>query len=192
MLRSDEIAFDVDGVFANTMGLFLEIARKDFGINHIQYEDITQYYLEKCLDVPPEIINTIIDRILAGNFAYSLKPIHGSRRVLSALARHGRLLFVTARPTASPIQEWIYDTLPDVRSSIEVVATGALEAKAGVLKAHGVRLFVEDSLEVCYMLHEQHITPVLYCQPWNRSAHPFQEVRNWDDISTLIDLDTMP
>jgi hypothetical protein len=189
MIRPEEIAFDIDGVFANTMGLFLEIARQDYGINHIQYKDITQYYLEKCLDVPPATINTIIDRILGGDFQNQLKPIDGSREVLSAIAQRGRLLFVTARPTVSPIKEWVYDMLPEARSSIEVVATGALEAKAAVLKERGVRLFVEDSLEVCFMLHEQQITPVLFCQPWNRSSHPFKEVRHWAEVSALINFD---
>ena len=63
MISPGQIAFDIDGVFANTMGLFLEIARKDYGINHIKYEDITQYFLEECLDVKPEIINIIINGI---------------------------------------------------------------------------------------------------------------------------------
>ena len=189
MIRPDEIAFDIDGVFANTMGLFLEIARQDYGINHIQYEDITQYYLEKCLDVPSETINAIIDRILDGDFQNRLRPIDGSRKILSAIARSGRLLFVTARPTVSPIREWVCDMLPDACPAIEIVATGALEAKAAVLKERGVQVFVEDSLEVCFMLQEQSITPVVFSQPWNRSSHPFQEVRNWDDVSALIDLD---
>jgi hypothetical protein len=79
--------------------------------------------------------------------------------------------------------------LPEACSSIEVVATGALEAKAAVLKDRGIQLFVEDSLEVCFMLHEQQITPVVFSQPWNRSPHPFQEVRHWDEVSALIDLD---
>jgi uncharacterized HAD superfamily protein len=189
MIRPEEIAFDIDGVFANTMGLFLEIGRLEYGINHIQYEDITQYYLEKCLDVPPTTINAIIDRILGGDFQNQLKPIDGSREVLSAIAQRGRLLFVTARPTVSPIKEWVYDMLPEAHCAIEVVATGALEAKAAVLKERGVRLFVEDSLEVCFMLHEQQITPVLFCQPWNRSPHPFKEVRHWAEVSALINFD---
>lgn len=79
--------------------------------------------------------------------------------------------------------------LPEISCPIEVVATGALEAKAAVLKKQGIRFFVEDSLEVCFALQEEQITPILFCQPWNRSAHPFQEVRHWNDIKALIDLD---
>jgi uncharacterized HAD superfamily protein len=189
MIRPHEIAFDVDGVFANTMGLFLEIARNDFGINHIKYSDITQYYLEACLDIPPDVINTIIHRLLEGDFHDRLQPLDGSREVLSAMAHKSRLLFVTARPTASSIREWINSMLPETSFPIDVVATGALEAKAEVLKERGIRFFVEDCLEVCFTLSEQGITPIVFRQPWNRPAHPFQEVRHWDEIRTLIDLD---
>ncbi len=188
MISPGQIAFDVDGVFANTMGLFLEILRQDFGINHIQYEDITEYYLDKCLDISPEIIDTIINQLLEGDFRDRLKPIDGSRRVLSAIADTGPLLFVTARPTVSSIRTWICDMLPESAFPIEVVATGALEAKTEVLKERGVRFFVEDSLEVCFMLPEQEITPILFCQPWNRFSHPFLEVSDWSEISDLIDL----
>lgn len=189
MIRPHEIAFDVDGVFANTMGLFLEIARKDYGINHIRYSDITQYYLEQCLDIPSDIIDTIIRRLLEGDFHDRLKPLDGSREVLSAIAHNSSLLFVTARPTVLPIKGWIDSMLPDIFFPVEVVATGALEAKAAVLKERGIRFFVEDSLEVCFMLQEEHITPIVFRQPWNRSPHPFQEVRHWDDIRALVDLD---
>lgn len=191
MIRPHEIAFDVDGVFADTMGLFLEIARKDYGINHIQYGDITRYYLEECLDVPAEIINAIIDRLLEGDFHDQLMPLDGSCEVLSAMAHSSPLLFVTARPTASSIEAWINHMLPEVSSPIEVVATGALEAKAAVLKERGIRFFVEDSLEVCFSLQDEQITPILFCQPWNRSAHPFREVRHWNDIRALIALDVI-
>jgi hypothetical protein len=105
------------------------------------------------------------------------------------MADRAPLLFVTARPTASSIKEWINSMLPEVSSPIEVVATGALEAKAAVLKERGIRFFVEDSLEVCFTLQEAQITPIVFCQPWNRSTHPFQEVHHWNDIRALIDLE---
>jgi len=187
MIRPDEIAFDVDGVFADTMGLFLEIARRDFGINHVSYEDITQYYLEACLDIPAETISAIINNILDGAFQDSLKPIDGACAVLSDLAKKGPLLFVTARPTVSPIRDWILERLPSPVFPIDVVATGALDAKSEVLKARGVKYFVEDCLEVCFSLSQEGLSPIVFCQPWNRAAHPFREVRHWDEIKALID-----
>jgi uncharacterized HAD superfamily protein len=189
MIRPHEIAFDVDGVVANTMELFLEVARREYGINHIQYSDITEYYLEKCLDIPAEVIDNIIHRLLEGDFNNHLKPLEGSLGVLNAIAQESPLLFVTARPSVSPIREWIHSMLPKTPHPIHVIATGALEAKAAVLQEKGVQFFVEDCLEICFTLFSQGITPIVFCQPWNRSPHPFEEVRHWDGIRALIDLD---
>lgn len=187
MIAPGNIAFDIDGVFANTMALFLEIARKDYGINRIKYEDITQYFLEECLDIEPEVIRVIINRILEEDFDGELKPVEGAVEVLSEIARKGPLLFVTARPKLSPIKAWVEKMLPQQASRIEVIATGTFEGKADVLKVRGLQYFVEDCLEICFMLGEHGIIPILFNQPWNRSPHPFQEVSTWAEIRALID-----
>ena len=189
MVAPSDIAFDIDGVFANTMGLFLEIARKDYGINHIRYKDITKYFLEECLDIDPEIIRVIINRILEGEFEPELRPIDGAVEVLSDIGEAHRLLFVTARPQLPTVKGWVHSKLPLKPSDIEVVATGTFEGKADVLSARGIRYFVEDCLEVCYMLSERGINPILFSQPWNRSSnHPFREVSSWAEIRALVDL----
>jgi uncharacterized HAD superfamily protein len=187
MVTPGNIAFDIDGVFANTMGLFLEIARNDYGINHILYQDITEYFLEECLDIDPEIIRVIINRILEGDFDPELKPIDGAVEVLSEIAEAHPLVFVTARPEVSTIKEWMHRILPVRPSDIEVIATGTFEGKADVLNARGIRYFVEDYLYICYMLSEHAITPILFSQPWNRSPHhPFREVSSWAEIRALV------
>jgi len=189
MVTRGNIAFDIDGVFANTMTLFLEIVRNDYGINHIRYQDITEYFLEECLDIDPEIIRVIINRILEGDFEPELKPIDGAVEVLSEIAEVQPLLFVTARPELSTIKEWVHRMLPVRPSDIEVIATGTFEGKADVLNARGIRYFVEDCLEICYMLSEHAITPILFIQPWNRSLHhPFREVSSWAEIRALVNL----
>ena len=189
MVTPENIAFDIDGVFANTMGLFLGIARKDFGINHHKYEDITTYFLEDCLDIDPEIIRIIINRILEGDFDLELEPIDGAVEVLSEIGQAHPLLFVTARPQLSTVNEWVHRMLPLESSEIEVIATGTHEGKGDVLMARGVRYFVEDCLAVCHMLSEQGVSPILFRQPWNRSSlHPFREVSSWAEIRALVDL----
>ena len=189
MLTRRNIAFDIDGVFANTMALFLEIARSDYGINHIRYQDITEYFLEECLDIDPEIIRVIINRILEGDFEPELKPIDGAVEVLSEIAQTHPLLFVTARPELSTVKEWVHRMLPVRPSDIEVIATGTFEGKADVLNARGVRYFVEDCLESCYKLREHGVTPILFSQPWNRSPHhPFMEVSSWAEIRAFVNL----
>jgi len=188
MIAPQEIAFDIDGVFADTMRLFIDIVRKEYGITHVAYTDITRYYLEECLDLQPDIITAVIKGILQGDYQPDLQPIEGSCSVLSSLNAQSPLLFVTARPTASPIKEWVCEMLPDSTFPVEVVATGALEAKAGVLKERRISYFVEDCLDVCYELDQQGIAPLVFCQPWNRFPHPFQEIRSWNELKGLLGL----
>ncbi|RPJ11622.1 MAG: haloacid dehalogenase [Desulfobacteraceae bacterium] len=186
MIDSTTLAFDIDGVFADTMTLFIDIAQEEYNIDNLRYEDISCYYLEECVDLNPEIIRDIIVKILDGKHNAPLKPIDGSAQVLTRLGRNGRLLFVTARPYLGPIHEWIMNTLTVDSKSVEVIATGSFDAKADVLLKKNISYFVEDRLETCFALQEKGITPVLFRQPWNRQKHPFMEVGNWEELESMI------
>jgi 5'(3')-deoxyribonucleotidase len=182
------IAFDVDGVIADTMRLFLDIARDEFHVNGVNYEDITCYSLVDCLDMDPNIIDAVVARILDGHYRVTLKPIAGAREVLARLGNgYGPILFVTARPHLGPIDDWMLDLLPLDKASIEMIATGTSEAKTDVLLDRKISCFVEDRLETCFALQPVGITPVLFKQPWNRKPHPFVEVNSWKELGALID-----
>lgn len=186
MIDPVSLAFDIDGVFADTMSLFIDIARDEYKINNLNYEDIKCYYIEECTDLKPEIISDIIVRILDGKHRATLKPIEGSARVLRRLGMHERLLFVTARPYPGPIHDWISETLSLDPASVEVITTGSFVAKADVLIGKNISYFVEDRLETCFALKEKGVTPVLFKQPWNRKEHPFVEVATWNELEELI------
>jgi hypothetical protein len=187
------IAFDFDGVFADTMTLFLDIARDEYQLDKIRYEDITCYNLQECLGIDRPVIEAIINKLLDGNYATPLKPIDGASQVLTRLGRNQiergqnpAVLFVTARPYAGPLSEWIPNFLPIDPSSVEVVTAGTFDSKAEILSKRGISYFVEDRLETCFLLKEAGITPILFKQPWNRESHPFIEVTNWKELETLI------
>lgn len=182
-----KLAFDIDGVVANTMRLFLDIVHAHHGINHIRIEDITSYNLEDCLDLDPEVITAAIRVLLQGDYTQVLHPLADSRRVLERMARSvPRLLFVTARPNRDVISAWLNELLALPATAIEVVATGSFEAKIDVLKAAGMQYFVEDRLDTCFLMAEAGLTPIVYRQPWNRQPHPFKEVGGWDEIEALL------
>ena len=187
MIDPTSVAFDIDGVIADTMALFLDIARKEYRVNGIRYEDITSYLLAECLDMDPALIDVILNRIMAGEYASPLQAISGSGAVLSRIAGYRNpLLFVTARPQTGPISKWMCDLVRLAPETVQVVATGTFEGKANVLLESGIRFFVEDRLETCYHLKEEGIEPVLYRQPWNRESHPFKEVGDWQELENLI------
>lgn len=187
------LAFDIDGVVANTMQLFLDIVQTDYGISGIRYSDITSYNLEDCLKLEPALIETIIGRLLNGDYTCKLQPLPGAPRVLANLACwHQPLLFVTARPFYGPIVTWLHELLPVAPEHIQVVATGSFEAKAQVLAEHDIQFFVEDRLETCFTLAEAGVTPIVFRQPWNRSQHPFMEVGGWSELARLIEYPDQP
>jgi uncharacterized protein len=187
MIDPASLAFDIDGVLADTMNLFLDIAREDFQICGIRYEDISCYTLENCLDLDKSIIDAIVRKIVDGDYRADLRPIDGAPDVLGRLGMtYKPLLFVTARPYFGPICDWIQNILPLDSGSIEVVATGSFGDKADVLIDKNISFFVEDRLETCFTLHDAGITPILFKQPWNRESHPFMEVSNWRQIESLI------
>jgi len=187
MIDPAAVAFDIDGVFADTMALFIDIARDEYNIDKIRYEDISCYRLEDCLDVDSFIIRDIITKILDGTYSAPLKTIAGAPEVLTRLGRgYGPILFVTARPYLGPINDWILNALPLDSKSIEIVTTGSFEGKADELLERGISYFVEDRLETCFTLKEAGIIPVLFKQPWNRDRHPFKEVGTWSELESLI------
>lgn len=188
MIDPSSLAFDIDGVLADTMTLFLDIAREEYKIRNVRYEDITCYILEECVDIDPFLIEAILTRIMDGTHKASLKPMPGARNVLTRLGRqHSPILFVTARPTIEPIYEWIQNVLSFDPDSIEVVATGSFDAKVDVLSSRDISYFVEDRLETCYPLFEAGVTPIIFKQPWNRKRHPFVEVGTWKELESLIE-----
>jgi uncharacterized protein len=181
------LAFDVDGVVADTMRLFIDIARKDFGVE-IGYEQMTCYNLSRCLDVSEAVIEGVIRRLLDGTRDDGLHPLDGVSDVLNRLADCcDPVRFVTARPSPDHIRNWILDRLPLAENQVDLVATGSFEAKTDVLLEKGIRWFVEDRLETCFLLEPAGITPILFRQPWNREPHPFLEVGSWDELAEVIE-----
>ncbi len=188
MINPASVAFDIDGVIADTMTLFLDIARDVFHINGIRYEDIVCYNLTECIPMDQDQIDAVVERILDGNYLTPLTPIDGACDVLTRIERHHRpVFFVTARPYLGPIRNWMLDLLSLKSDSIDVMAVGSFENKADVLVERNITCFVEDRLETCYRLQDVGIAPILFKQPWNREAHPFVEVGSWQELEGLID-----
>ena len=187
MIDPAGLAFDIDGVIADTMHLFLDILADHYGVHTVRYEDISSYRLDHCLDLDEKILEGAIARILDGNYRAELKPCPGAGAVLRRIAATtGRVLMVTARPDPGPIAAWVDRLLDGQHGRAQIVATGSYEAKTGVLLENGVRWFVEDRLETCHLLKEAGIEPVVYCQPWNCKPHGYLQVASWKELEQRI------
>ena len=181
------LAFDVDGVVADTMGLFLDIASSDYRVAGVRYEDISCYQLTDCIDMDSAVIDAIIERLMKGSYRQALKALDGASEVLSRIAaKKSPILFVTARPHPGPLEHWFEEVLKMPGESVDLVATGSSKSKADILLKKGITHFVEDRLDTCFDLQQIGVTPIVFKQPWNRQKHPFLEVASWKELSALL------
>ncbi|MDR3567109.1 MAG: hypothetical protein P4L43_03685 [Syntrophobacteraceae bacterium] len=163
------LAFDIDGVVADTMAVFVRLAHERYGLTRLSKQDMLCYNLYDCLGLEKKIIDDLIDLTLDEEHTREIPPIPGAPEVLTELAKAAPLRFVTARCGAESISEWIFSILPDVsRTKITVIASGSPESKLAILHRMGIHYFVEDRLETCNHLKEAGLEPLLFEQPWNR------------------------
>lgn len=191
-VEPSEVAFDIDGVVADTMAVFIRLARERYGLTDLTKEDLCHYDLYRCLDVDREIVDDLICLTLDDEHTEIIPPEPEAPGVLTDLARSGPLRFVTARIWPESIIRWLEKTLPEVpRENIHVIATGAPEAKLAILKDMNIRYFVEDRLETCHMLARDGIQPLLFDQPWNRGreSEGLPRIRNWRQFRQWFDRD---
>lgn len=185
-IEPGELAFDIDGVFADTFRAFTRTARREYGIL-LDYDEITEYDFWNILDIDEKICEEIIKKILDDPLEMGIVPFQGAVEVLTRLSLESRVLFVTARSEEEAIRAWIDHHMPQGnRKAVQLVATGTHEEKLPALMEHGIRYFVEDRLETCYLLQEESVDPIVFEQPWNKKPHPFRRVRSWDEIEALI------
>lgn len=187
MIDPAAIAFDIDGVIADTMHLFLDILKDHYDIHTVDYADITSYRLDHCLAVDLAILEESTARILDGRYRATLNPIPGAATVLRRIAdAAGRVLMVTARPDAALIASWMRDLMDGRHACTRIVATGSYDGKIEVLQAAGIRWFVEDRLETCHLLKDAGIEPIVFSQPWNQAPHEYPTVRSWNELAERI------
>ncbi len=181
------LGFDIDGVVADTAEAFLRIARDEYGADGIRLADITEFEAAQCLDMEPEVIDSIFHRLMVDPLAAGLKPMDNAVPVLRELAAVAPLTFVTARPAGGPIIDWLQTMLgPEVLAGSRVEAMGDHDHKAWYIKKLGLDHFVDDRAQTCMQLAREGIQPIVYCQPWNRGRHNLQSVDDWQAIRSLV------
>lgn len=182
-----EIGFDFDGVIADTATTFIRIAREKYGYNSFSKEDITNFELEDCINVPREIVDQIFTEILVDSLGTGLLPNEGAVETLSLFAHHSRVTIITARPIDQPVHDWL-ETYFDkaLLPNMHVIATGDHNDKIRHIHANNIKYFVDDRVATCQSLVNEEICPIVYQQPWNEGRHNLTMVSDWDDISYMV------
>lgn len=181
------LAFDIDGVVADTMSAFISLAHERYDLRHLRYDDIIEFDLVSCLKMDENIVWEILELLLSRPEESAIAPLPEAVPVLTRLARCHPLLFVTARDRPEPIAAWLTKHLPEVPpADIRLIATGDPDTKLAHLQELGITHFVEDRLETCMQLARHGIVPLLFDQPWNRRPHAFPVIYSWPELADLI------
>ena len=150
-IPAKEIAFDFDGVVADTFRLFVEIARKDYHVS-VEYEDITDYDFLKVIKMELDDAMQIIDTITYLPHEIDLLPNLGAMDVLSRW-RGSRRAAGHGAARAEPLERWFKRHAPELPAGhIRIIATGTNTAKLRILQEEGVRYFIEDRVDTCHLL----------------------------------------
>jgi uncharacterized protein len=185
-IHPEQIAFDFDGVVADTFRLFVKLACTEYGID-IDYEAITDYEFLNVVKMDRALAERLIEILTDIPHELDLRPNTGAPEILTRLSSIAPVMFVTARPYGEPVEKWIEKNLPGLKGQVHVEATGKNTTKLPFLKNKDIKYFVDDRLDTCRQLADEGITPIVYDQPWNRSPHEFKVVRDWNDIADIIE-----
>ena len=181
-----KLGFDFDGVIADTAEAFIRIACEEYNHCNIHLEDITHFDVEECLDMDPEIIQTIFMKILVNSVETGLKPMPHALEVLGTLSEISAVTLITARSEAKPVTDWLESKLPfSTVRCMNVVAMGSHTDKLQHIQEQNLSYFIDDRAETCLQLHAAGITPFVFSQPWNRGQHQLPSVNNWLEIRDL-------
>ncbi|MBA3014646.1 MAG: hypothetical protein KKD63_09695 [Proteobacteria bacterium] len=180
------IAFDIDGVVADTAEAFFRLAQERHGINEFTTAHITEFDVAKCLPIAPEIIDSIFASLLEDPINADLQPMPDSVSVLTTLSRLAPLTFITARPLHPPIANWLkYILGPTTFAKVNLIAMGDHDKKAVYLKDLKLQYFIDDRAETCVDLKQQGFSPLVFNQPWNLGRHQLPSVSSWREIEAL-------
>lgn len=180
------LGFDFDGVIADTADTFIRLACEEYGLCGIRKEDITNFEVEQCLDVGPEIVHAIFTKILIDSVGTGLKPMTGAIEVLGELSELATVTVVTARLYAHPVHDWLEKMFPSsTLPRIRVVAMGTHDNKPRHIHDQKLRYFIDDRAETCLQLSQDGIQPFVFFQPWNENRHHLPVVNSWQEIRTL-------
>ena len=182
-----EIGFDFDGVIADTVEAFIRIACEQYDHCGIQPSDITDFLVERCLEMDAGLAESIFLQILEDSVGTGLLPMPGAVEVLGELSNQAQVTIVTARPQAEPVHHWLQTVFsPSVYRRMQVVAMGDHDDKVRHIRHLGLTAFVDDRAETCLQMHQAGIQALVFAQPWNQHRHSsLPSVQNWQEIRHL-------
>lgn len=186
-LPLNQIGFDFDGVIADTADAFIQIACKQYGFCSFTRDDITNFDLEDCINVPLDVVEKIFTEIMLDSVGTGLQPITGAIETINLFTTVAPVTVITARPYHKPVYDWLdqFFSGPEI-NRIKVVTTGDHNDKVRHIRDCGLQYFIDDRAETCLQLARENISAYVFSQPWNRNKHDLPTIEDWATVKAMV------
>lgn len=178
------LGIDIDGTVTCPTSL-IPFINDSFNLN-ITLEDITEYELTKCLNIPPESMNQWF--LKTESLIYQQSPLaKGAKQVLQKWTNKHELYFISARGNSvlDVTENW-FEKHELEYDHIELIGT---HDKVSTAKKYDVDLFFEDKHDNAVAIAEELSIPVfLFDTPYNRKPSPNDVIRvqNWYEAEKAV------
>ncbi len=180
------LGFDFDGVIADTAEVFIRLACEKYGHCDIRIEDITDFEVDRCLQIAPDIVQAIFLEVMLDSIGTGLQPMPDAVQVLGELTEQAELTVITARKKPEPVQNWFEKYLPpSTCTRIRIIAMGVHDNKSLHIQKAGLTHFIDDRAETCLQLDNAGIGAIVFDHPWNKNRHQLPTVGSWQQIRNL-------
>lgn len=184
-------AFDIDGVFCHTWTLMIELFN-EMGYNVVE-DDIVEFDLNKCLDIPPADVRKVIDASLARENMD--RKIIDTDAVACVRLLHfltGKTIpFITSRKEPEDTVYFLERYIVKGRFPYKVWHGSWTDGKTcpdrklEQITEAGCVAMVEDAPETLKLLSEHGIISMLRDRPYNKYATWAFRFSDWREVANL-------
>lgn len=191
------IGVDMDSVIAEIIRPIDLFHNRKYGTS-VSYDDHTSYDLRLYWNCSLEDMYSRIFEFYDSPEFKDTKPVAGSQRALTLLARDHELHLITARPydVEEQSRRWLAKHFPRIFKEIHHTnliskgGKGVSVKKSEICLKMGATVMIDDHIDYILDCAENNITSYLFSAPWNKDKktnHPhIKHVAGWEEVVGLI------
>jgi uncharacterized HAD superfamily protein len=179
------IGIDIDGVIADSLHTWVRELNQYFS-QEKELKDIVMYQFEKVYNVTWAEMDLFFrenQELLLSNLA----PIKKAKEVLDVLYKQHHIMLITARPEdySQMTENW----LNEYKIAYHKLIMTNYQDKSRFCQEMNIDIFIEDSLENAFSIHDTGIQVILFDAPYNQGSLPpgITRIKDWNEIYLLIE-----
>ena len=185
-LKDKKIAFDFDGVIADTNKEKINWLRKK-GYN-IKCADKTSFYSELSHTLTNTEINELYNNmsriIFQPDTLYRTKPVLGAIEGIKKLSKTFKIYIITARTDKliKPVYEWLKKY--DINESVQEIISSSYELKQDICLKNNICFLCDD--DVRHLIDKKIRVRVLFSTDKRKIKDDIIVIESWDEIQRIL------